>query len=555
MIPYNQAYFEKMGIKVTDHPIHKGYDASLQPIVQQAFELASAAKSNPNSLPKLQKWVEAYPNVAQFKNYLAMFLIRVNRMPQADAVILDCYEKHPDSFFSKIAYIELCIRKSQLEKAAELLDLSNEGAHLFATHDVIHESEWMSFLYTAARVAAGLEQNKLASKCLERAWHYNPKHKNIAPMTDLVLKGQRLENERCKRAQLEVERESNFIPNYEPEPTTERPFLHHPEVAQLYKCAESDMSKPLLAQLMSLPRTTLIADLCALLEDAITRKEVIFQEIDAFDNPEDESDIDYSAVMDMPFHVINLLAGLKAEENLENVLNFFRQDMETLDMWVFDMVTWFEMPLYILGRNRLNDLQDFVLQRGNTYMARTTVANVVVRVALHEPERRNEVVTWFKNVIEEHLAHPDDDDLIDSDFLTFLITNILDFNGAELEHEVGLLFEMGWINPQAQGDFKKVKADLRVKPLFPKQQLVPKTVYDFYDFEKQPSEKKDKNNDFNTYLFEARLDRMASANSGFKTPPKTFVPTKQIQNTVAKVGRNDFCPCGSGKKYKKCHGA
>jgi uncharacterized protein YecA (UPF0149 family) len=23
----------------------------------------------------------------------------------------------------------------------------------------------------------------------------------------------------------------------------------------------------------------------------------------------------------------------------------------------------------------------------------------------------------------------------------------------------------------------------------------------------------------------------------------------------AKIGRNDPCPCGSGKKYKKCHGA
>jgi preprotein translocase subunit SecA len=47
-------------------------------------------------------------------------------------------------------------------------------------------------------------------------------------------------------------------------------------------------------------------------------------------------------------------------------------------------------------------------------------------------------------------------------------------------------------------------------------------------------------------------------------------PTKMIENrgpsaqtanpsTVRKgddkVGRNDPCPCGSGKKYKKCHGA
>ena len=33
------------------------------------------------------------------------------------------------------------------------------------------------------------------------------------------------------------------------------------------------------------------------------------------------------------------------------------------------------------------------------------------------------------------------------------------------------------------------------------------------------------------------------------------VAVKQIVNTAPKVGRNDLCPCGSGKKYKKCHGA
>jgi len=31
--------------------------------------------------------------------------------------------------------------------------------------------------------------------------------------------------------------------------------------------------------------------------------------------------------------------------------------------------------------------------------------------------------------------------------------------------------------------------------------------------------------------------------------------TPQPQRREAqKVGRNDPCPCGSGKKYKKCHG-
>jgi uncharacterized protein YecA (UPF0149 family) len=28
----------------------------------------------------------------------------------------------------------------------------------------------------------------------------------------------------------------------------------------------------------------------------------------------------------------------------------------------------------------------------------------------------------------------------------------------------------------------------------------------------------------------------------------------QLQKAYAKVGRNDACPCGSGRKFKHCHG-
>jgi len=40
-------------------------------------------------------------------------------------------------------------------------------------------------------------------------------------------------------------------------------------------------------------------------------------------------------------------------------------------------------------------------------------------------------------------------------------------------------------------------------------------------------------------------------------PAKTSRPTKPttVERSTPKVGRNDPCPCGSGKKYKRCHGA
>ena len=45
----------------------------------------------------------------------------------------------------------------------------------------------------------------------------------------------------------------------------------------------------------------------------------------------------------------------------------------------------------------------------------------------------------------------------------------------------------------------------------------------------------------------AREQQQAIENSS-----QTDVPVEPIRNRGEKVGRNDPCPCGSGKKYKKC---
>ncbi len=48
---------------------------------------------------------------------------------------------------------------------------------------------------------------------------------------------------------------------------------------------------------------------------------------------------------------------------------------------------------------------------------------------------------------------------------------------------------------------------------------------------------------------EAPQPKQMMFNRGEAAAPKT------VQRTQEKVGRNEPCPCGSGKKYKKCHGA
>jgi preprotein translocase subunit SecA len=48
--------------------------------------------------------------------------------------------------------------------------------------------------------------------------------------------------------------------------------------------------------------------------------------------------------------------------------------------------------------------------------------------------------------------------------------------------------------------------------------------------------------------------RRQQQNLQFQAGPAQAEAPKPVRSG-AKVGRNDPCPCGSGKKYKKCHGA
>jgi preprotein translocase subunit SecA len=51
-----------------------------------------------------------------------------------------------------------------------------------------------------------------------------------------------------------------------------------------------------------------------------------------------------------------------------------------------------------------------------------------------------------------------------------------------------------------------------------------------------------------------RRQRQQQRDLQFQAGPAQAEPPKPVRSG-AKIGRNDPCPCGSGKKYKKCHGA
>jgi len=51
------------------------------------------------------------------------------------------------------------------------------------------------------------------------------------------------------------------------------------------------------------------------------------------------------------------------------------------------------------------------------------------------------------------------------------------------------------------------------------------------------------------------LAKRSASQPGHGAPPISEPAPQPIRRTGPEVGRNDPCPCGSGKKYKKCCGA
>jgi preprotein translocase subunit SecA len=53
----------------------------------------------------------------------------------------------------------------------------------------------------------------------------------------------------------------------------------------------------------------------------------------------------------------------------------------------------------------------------------------------------------------------------------------------------------------------------------------------------------------------AEVDALQDSDVATREDEQAFLAANQtITRGAPKVGRNDPCPCGSGKKFKQCHG-
>lgn len=307
----------------------------------------------------------------------------------------------------------------------------------------------------------------------------------------------------------------------------DKPVFKHKEIESLYKF-DADIDKSIFEQILALPRESLISDLLTALKDADRVYKIIYPDSK---NLERDQSIEW-----FPLHVLLILSELRAEESLTEVLEFLSKDDVFIDFWLSDYLTEYIWEvIYYLGRNKLSILKEFIKNYNVDTYSRSEVCVAVSQIAFIEPERRNEVIEWFRDLFLFFINNADSDDKIDIELISLMIGNIIDIKGIELLNEIENLFDNYLANTGVCGSFKSVLRDIK------------KPVKDF-DIRKRFGF-------FERYQDMLKTWRDVSDNEYIINDDDYYAPQNVPLSSEPKIYRNDPCPCGSGKKFKKCHGA
>ncbi len=520
--------------EITDEPDFMDKEFGITPEIREYVQDLYFEIKNPKkrTIRKLLNLIQKYPKVPQFKNYLTAAYNITGDKKKAYECNNWALKEHPDYVFAKINLAAQYFEQKEYDKIPEVLGKLMEIHALYPDRKVFHIGEVMAFNKLAViyfSTIGNLEAAESRLKIMEKIDEEHP----ATSQAEVYLLQARMkvgierekEEERTKR-KVKTRAYDKSIQ------TSEKPEFNHPEIWQLYENG-MHIDHQVIKKILCLPRASLINDLESILEDVVRRYEFFKNKVDEDEWIEEEQTF--------PIHALFLLTELNATESLDKVLQLLRQEEKLLEFWLGDFLNeevW--RTVYQLGKNQLEKLKDFVLEPNIYTFARSGICSAVEQIVYHEPERKPEIVKWIKDVLEYLLNNKDDENLIDSDFIAFIVCDIIQLKARELLPLVKTFFDNGLVSVDICGNFEEVEDDTINRP---EKDYYKHKLHNIYD----------------------RYTNVLTTWAGYKEEKEEVpdygelndydIPDFQQEESnlpELKIGRNSPCPCGSGKKYKKC---
>ena len=310
------------------------------------------------------------------------------------------------------------------------------------------------------------------------------------------------------------------------------PNLIHPEIGALYEY-DFSIPKETLETILALPQPSLIKDL----EEVLAEANRNFESYDRFYEEEPEETLFLA-----PVHAIFLLGELGAIEALPAVNQFLRQKNDCLDFWLGDLLTeelW--LPVYKLAKSDILQLVPFIKEINDAGFANSPHTKAISIYFVKHPEERSILLPKFQALLKEmlELATASTDSDKEEENLTYFVWDLIDIRIKALLPEIKTAVKNDLVLEYPSENWGEVKKLLNAAP------LRKYTILDIFDHYT-------KINDWYTATEAPTTDAIGKIIDPRLTPTTIYSAATPFKKTAPDIGRNEPCPCGSRKKYKKC---
>jgi hypothetical protein len=512
-------HFQMYGYEITTDPSFQNKKYGVTPELAGQFENLHKKSLHPGDgkiIEQLTRLIIRYPSVPILKNFLSVAYNNLGNYKKAQEVNNWILAEHPDYLFARLNQAHGYIRNGEYEKVPLVLGEAMEIKMLYPERDVFHLTEVTGFLLAAVRYFTAIENLKLAENRLEILKEIAPDHHDTEQAETFLLPLRLLEGSKRWADEMK-QRVAPDVKTVKKKYKKRPPEFIHSEIACLYENG-IEIPHEKIREILALPRQTVVKDLETVLQDSVDRY--------AYFSNMDREEETHSFLL----HALFLLMELESEESLPVVLKILEVDYDFIDFYLGDHKTdtlW--QCLYKLGFNQTDVSKSFLVKPGIDNSGKVAVSDSLCQMVLHHPEKREEIAAVYQEVFTTFANASFDDNLIDNDFLGLAVGNVIDAKLHELLPVIETLFEKEIVTTGINGDFEKVEK---------------------YFIE--PEKYSHKRKILNIFqLYECVLKTWAGYNEEKdKEEDNSFARQEPVKSE--KIGRNDPCPCGSGKKYKKC---
>lgn len=329
-----------------------------------------------------------------------------------------------------------------------------------------------------------------------------------------------------------------------------KPSLKHEEIKQLYQYGH-EISKSTVESILALPRETLIDDLEEVLREAAEN----FSTYNEAALNGSKEHLFYA-----PLHTFLMLGELASENSLPIFEQFLRQDTDVLGFWFGDALTeLLGQCVYNISKQDITKVIPFIQEPVRDIFAKSAHQDALVKYLLLQQASpiRTGVIEQTKKLVHELVAQAKKSDewTDENDTLSLFVLGLAMEGIVELSAEIKMVVKADLMMEYEPSDWSEVQAMLSETPEIPTINTIHEQYAELKAWDESVGISGD-SSDFDEYkaeedeLYEHFLKEMEREE---KLEGNTiYSSSTPFKHETPKVGRNEPCPCGSGKKYKKC---